>query len=132
MGRGILDLRGGTGGTDLVLGKELIGLVCLSIGAEGLREGGGSPFLIDNEDWDWGVGRNDSEGFFSGNGGCFEALIFVGVFTIDLDLIRFVVLFVLVRLSRKVDDGGEKSVSSKFNESDFDVIDNKLALRWSR
>jgi hypothetical protein len=51
------------------------------------------------------------------------------VFTIDFDLIRFVVLFVLVRLSRKVDDGGEKSVSSKFNESDFDVIDNKLALR---
>jgi hypothetical protein len=31
-------------------------------------------------------------------------------------------------LLRKVDDGREKSVSSKLNESDFDAIDNELAL----
>jgi hypothetical protein len=32
-------------------------------------------------------------------------------------------------LLRKVDDDGiEKSVSSKLSESDFDVIDNELAL----
>jgi hypothetical protein len=50
-------------------------------------------------------------------------LIFILVFTIAFDLI------VLLRLSKKVDDGREKSVSSKLSESDFDVIDNELALR---
>ncbi len=45
--------------------------------------------------------------------------------TIDFDLIEF------VRLLRKVDDGREKSVSSKLSESDFELIDNELALRFS-
>jgi hypothetical protein len=130
-GRGILDLRGGTGGTDLLLAAMIeillgfcIGLFCF--GVESLNEGGVSPFLIDNEDGGWGLLRNDVVGFFNnggGGGGCFERLIFILLLIIGLDLIWLVNL-----LLRKVDDGREKSVSSKLNESDFDAIDNELAL----
>jgi hypothetical protein len=35
-------------------------------------------------------------------------------------------------LLRKVVDGREKSVSSKLSESDFDAIDNELALLRSK
>ena len=37
-----------------------------------------------------------------------------------------------VRLLRNVEGGGEKSASSRLSESDFELTDNELALRWSR
>ncbi len=52
-------------------------------------------------------------GFFNDNGGGLGATEFV-------------------RLLRNVDGGGEKSVSSRLSESDFEFTDNELALRWSR
>ncbi len=85
----------------------------LCFGVESLNERGLGPFLLDNEDCGW----NDVVGFFinGDGGGCFERLVFNG-----LDLLR------------KVVDGREKSVSSKLSESDFDAIDNELALLRSK
>jgi len=55
--------------------------------------------------------------------------IFIVLITVGLDLTVFVGLLDFLRLLRNVGDGREKSVSSKLIESDFDVIDNELALR---
>jgi hypothetical protein len=57
--------------------------------------------------------------------------IFILLITVGLDLTVLVSLLDFLRLLRNVGDGREKSVSSKLIESDFDVIDNELALRWS-
>jgi hypothetical protein len=135
-GRGILDLRGGTGGTDLFATVvkilpllEEMGLVCGRIGDTGfesLRDGEVTPVLA-GCCCCWVFVRNDDVVV-----GFFKRLIFIFVITDGLDLTVFVILLVSWRVLRKVGVGRERSVSSKFRESDFDVVDNELALRYSK
>lgn len=154
-GRGILDLRGGTGGTGLFEGvddilllvkefvdvdetRDLLSKRVWDIDVESLSEGATSPLLT-------GVGgcgrpfvRNVVGGFFNGvelfDEGNFERVILfntVGLVLTELDD-SFVDLFdVSERFSRNVGDERGKSVSSKLSESDFDATDKELALRWS-
>jgi hypothetical protein len=149
-GRGILDLRGGTGGTDLLgvgvtillLFNELFdidGTIDLfnkrvwDIDVESLREGATSPLLIGTGGCGRPFVRNIVVGFFNGveDDGSFNRLILILVITVGLDLTTFEVLFdVSVRPSRNVGDGRGKSVLSfKLSRSDFDAPDKVLALR---
>ena len=157
-GRGILDFRGGTGGTGLLVAvvvvdeilllfNELIDVdgtidllierVC-DIDVESFSEGAIRPFLTGNGGCGRPFVRNVVVDFLTDvefvDDGNFERFIFILVITTGLDLTRFdgilLVLFDgLERPSRNVGDGRGKSVSSKLNESDFDVTDNELALR---
>jgi len=158
-GRGILDLRGGTGGTGLgaiilLFVNEFIegdGTIVLFVKRvcdtddESLSVGVASPLLA-------GIGgcgrllvRNDVVGFLSDVDavvvveGNFERFIFIFilVITVDFGLMEvkedFGLIFVEVSeiWSRNVGDVRGKSVSSKLRESDFDATDNELLLRWS-
>ncbi len=156
-GRGILDLRGGTGGTGLlvviveifVLVKEFVdvdGTIDLfikrawDIDVESLREGATSPLLTGIGGCGRPLVRNVAVGFFNGvefvEDGNFERFIFIFVITVGLDLTEidedlFVLFDVSERFSRNIGDERGKSVSSKLSESDFDATDNELALLWS-
>ncbi len=104
---------------------------------ESLREGATSPVLTGNGGCGRPFVRNAVVGFFNGvEDGNFERFIFILVITVGFDLTEFdAILFVLFdvseRFSRNVGDERGKSVSSKWSESDFDVVDNELALLWS-
>lgn len=83
--------------------------------------------LFDTGDGDWVFVRNDTVGFFNG-GVCFKRLAAMLLFGIGFTLIELTVLLDLVRLSRNVEGGREKSVFSKLSESVFDPVDNELVL----
>lgn len=156
-GRGILDLRGGTGGTGLFVGilvlfnefVEIEGTIDLFklrvwvIEVESLRDGAINPLFIGRGGCGRPLVRKFVLGFFNDVervnvvDGNFERFIFILVMIVGLDFTvfdgsLFVEVDVSGRSARKVGDGRGKSVSSRFKESDFDAIDNELALRWSK
>ena len=164
-GRGILDLRGGTGGTGFVIVVAVVVAVVVAIlllvnelvevdeimdlfneraweiDVDSLSDGATSPLLIGIGGCGRPLVRNVVLGFFNDVefvvDGNFERFIFILVMTVGLDLFKLEEILLAVfdasdRFPRNVGVGRGKSVSSKFNESVFDVADNELALRWSR
>lgn len=156
-GRGILDFRGGTGGTDFVVGileillllRELLEIDGTMVlfnprvwdnDVDNFKEGAIKGVLIGKGGWARPLVRGVVVGFFNDDtvgGGNFGRFIFILVMTVGLDFVAWDgVLWVefddSVRSLRNPGDGRGKSVSSKFNESDFEATDKELALRWSR
>lgn len=126
----MLDLRGGTGGTGLLGGAAGVTLLLFRAahgidGLLGLASGASvGPLLLDCDDE-----RKDTNGFFSIGGGGFKQLMLVLLLArTGLDFSVPAGLASLLKCVRNIDDGGEKSVSSRPSDSDFDVVDSELAL----
>lgn len=155
-GRGILDLRGGTGGTGLFVdniveillfanelfdvdeARDLFNGRASDTDVDSLSDGATSPLFGGTGGCGRPLARNVAAGFFNAailvDDGTFDRLKFIVLTTVGFDFIEvigidFVLTDVSDKPSRNVGDGRGKSESSKFNESDFDVTDNELTLR---
>ena len=155
-GRGILDLRGGTGGTGLVVGnieevfllvnelfdvdetRDLFNGRASDTDVDSLIDGGTRPLFSGTGGCGRPLARNVVDGFFNAailvDDGSFVRLKFIVLTTVGFDFVKvvgidFVLMDVSDKPSRNVGDGRGKSESSRFNESDFDVTDNELTLR---
>lgn len=104
---------------------------------DNFREGAIKALFIGKGGWARPFVRGAVLGFFNDvgvDGGNFERFIFILEMTVGFDFVALdgILWFEFdesVRSLRNPGDGRGKSVSSKFNESDFEATDKELALR---